>query len=207
MRTVAEPVERLIEEFSRLPGIGPKTAQRLTFWLLRGSEERARSLADAIREMKEKITLCSQCYNITETDPCAVCTSHARDKALVCVVEEPLNVLAIERTHEFKGLYHVLHGRISPMDGLTPDKIKLRELESRVAAGGIEEVIIATNPTTEGDATAHYISRMPSLRAVKVTRLARGLPLGSDLDYADEVTIGRALQGRQDISDGRNGSR
>ncbi len=207
MRTVAEPVERLIEEFSRLPGIGPKTAQRLTFWLLRGSEERARSLADAIREMKEKITLCSQCYNITETDPCAVCTSHARDKALVCVVEEPLNVLAIERTHEFKGLYHVLHGRISPMDGLTPDKIKLRELESRVAAGGIEEVIIATNPTTEGDATAHYISRMPSLRTVKVTRLARGLPLGSDLDYADEVTIGRALQGRQDISDGRNGSR
>lgn len=207
MRTVAEPVERLIEEFSRLPGIGPKSAQRLTFWLLRGSEERARSLADAIREMKEKITLCSQCYNITETDPCAVCTSHARDKALVCVVEEPLNVLAIERTHEFKGLYHVLHGRISPMDGLTPDKIKLRELESRVAAGGIEEVIIATNPTTEGDATAHYISRMSSLRTVKVTRLARGLPLGSDLDYADEVTIGRALQGRQDISDGRNGSR
>ena len=199
MRTVAEPVERLIEEFSKLPGVGRKTAERYVFNLLRGSDERARALATAIVELKEKIQLCSVCFNMTETDPCVICTSAARDKGTVCVVEEPLNVLAIERTHEYKGLYHVLHGRISPMDGFTPDKLKLRELESRGKAGGIEEIIIATSPTTEGDATAFYIARMPALQDLKVTRLARGLPMGGDLGYADEVTISRALQGRQSM--------
>jgi recombination protein RecR len=199
---VAEPVERLIEEFSKLPGVGPKTASRLTFWLLRGSAEQARALADAVRELKEKTTLCSQCFNITDADtnPCAICASPSRDRSTVCVVEEPLDILAIERTHEYKGLYHVLHGRISPMDGMTPDKLKLRELEARVRAGGIVEIIIATDPTIEGAATAHFISRMPSLAGVKVTRLAHGLPVGGDLEYADEVTISRALQGRQELA-------
>jgi recombination protein RecR len=201
MRITAEPVERLIEEFSRLPGIGPKTASRLTFWLLRGSDEQARSLSDAIREMKEKIVLCSQCFNITDTDPCAVCSNSNRDHSVVCVVEEPLNVLAIERAHEYKGLYHVLHGRISPLDGMTPDKLKLQELRARVSAGGIDEVVIATNPTLEGQNTAYYIARHLSQFPVKVTRLAHGLPMGGDLDYADEVTISRALQGRQEITE------
>jgi recombination protein RecR len=201
MRITAEPVERLIEEFSRLPGIGPKSASRLTFWLLRGSDEQAYSLADAIREMKEKIILCSQCFNITDTDPCFICSNQNRDRSLVCVVEEPLNVLAIERAHEYKGLYHVLHGRLSPLDGMTPDKLKLQELRARVAAGGIDEVIIATNPTMEGQNTAYYISRILQPFPVKVSRLAHGLPMGGDLDYADEVTISRALQGRQDISE------
>ncbi|MDP9382047.1 MAG: recombination mediator RecR [Chloroflexota bacterium] len=204
MRITAEPVERLIEEFSRLPGIGPKTASRLTFWLLRGGDEQARSLADAIRELKEKTTLCSQCFNITDTDPCAICSNPNRDHSVICVVEEPLNVLAIERAHEYRGLYHVLHGRISPLDGLTPEKLKLQELRARVGAGGIGEVIIATNPTTEGFATAHYISRILSQFPVKVTRLAHGLPMGGDLDYADEVTISRALQGRQEITEPRS---
>lgn len=199
MRITAEPVERLIEEFSRLPGIGPKTASRLAFWLLRSSDEQARSLADAIREMKEKIILCSQCFNITESDPCPICSSSNRDKSMVCVVEEPLDIRAIERTHEYKGLYHVLHGRISPMEGMTPDKLKLRELEARIRAGGIDEVIIATDPTIEGGATAFYISNMLAPQKVKVTRLAHGLPVGGDLEYADEVTISRALQGRQAI--------
>ncbi len=199
MRVTAEPVERLIEEFSRLPGIGPKTASRLTFWLLRGSNEHAYSLADAIREMKEKIVLCSQCFNITESELCGICTSPTRDRSLLCVVEEPLDILAIERTHEYKGLYHVLHGRISPMEGMTPDKLKLRELQGRVAAGGIQEVIIATDPTLEGTATAFHISHLLAPSKVKVTRLAHGLPVGGDLEYADEVTISRALQGRREM--------
>lgn len=208
MRITAEPVERLIEEFSRLPGIGPKTASRLTFWLLRQSDEQAFSLAGAIREMKEKIILCSQCFNITEVDPCAICTSPNREKSMLCVVEDPLDILAIERTHEFKGLYHVLHGRLSPLDGMTPDKLKMAELRARVAAGGIEEVIVATDPTLEGSNTAHYISRILAQIPVRVTRLAHGLPVGGDLEYADEVTISRALQGRQELSElarARNG--
>ena len=206
MRITAEPVERLIEEFSRLPGIGPKTASRLTFWLLRGSDEQARSLSEAIREMKEKIVLCSHCFNITDVEPCAVCSNPNRERSLICVVEEPLNVLAIERAHEYRGLYHVLHGRLSPLDGMGPDKLKLQELHNRVRAGGIDEVIIATNPTLEGSNTAHYISRMLAPFPVRVSRLAHGLPMGGDLDYADEVTIGRALQGRQDITEARNGN-
>ncbi len=209
MRITAEPVERLIEEFSRLPGIGPKTASRLTFWLLRASDDQARSLSEALREMKEKIILCSQCFNITEVDPCFICSSTTRERSTVCVVEEPLDILAIERTHEFKGLYHVLHGRISPLEGIRPDNLKLRELQARVHAGGIQEVIIATDPTLEGSATAFHIARMLSQEPVKVTRLAHGLPVGGDLEYADEVTISRALQGRQEMiePEPRNGRR
>lgn len=199
MRLVAEPVERLIDELSRLPGIGPKTAARLAFWLLRSSDEQATSLADAIREVKEKITLCPQCFNYmtVDSEACTICSSPNRDKAAVCAVEEPLDIRAIERTHEYKGLYHVLHGRISPLDGIGPEKLKLRELETRVSKGEIKEVIIATDPTIEGSATAHYISQMLGPYKIKVTRLAHGLPVGGDLEYADEVTISRALQGRQ----------
>lgn len=199
VRITAEPVERLIEEFARLPGIGPKTASRLAFYLLERSAEQARSLSDAIRDVKEKTTYCSQCYNITESDPCQVCSSPSRDKSVVCVVERPLDILAIERSHDYKGLYHVLHGRISPMDGMTEDKIKLQELHNRVRAGGIKEVIIATNPTLEGTATAYTIKPMLSRYGIKVTRLAYGLPVGGDLEFADEVTISRALQGRQEM--------
>ncbi|MEJ7654316.1 MAG: recombination mediator RecR [Chloroflexia bacterium] len=199
MRITAEPVERLIEEFSRLPGVGSKTASRFTFWLLRGSDEQALALAEAIREMKEKTVLCSQCFYITESDPCPVCANPARDRSVICVVEEPLDILAVERTHEYRGLYHVLHGRISPMDGMTADKLKLQELRARVAAGGVEEVIIATDMTIEGTATAHYIAQILAPFKVKVTRLAYGLPVGSDLEYADEVTISRAIQGRREM--------
>ncbi len=197
MRMVAEPVERLIDELSRLPGVGPKTAARLAFWLLKSSDERANALADAIREVKQRVKHCSQCYNYTESDPCAICSSPSRDRSVVCVVEEPLDIRAIERTHEYKGLYHVLLGHLSPLDNMTPDKLKLRELESRIKQGGIKEVIIATDATSEGNSTAFFISRMLEPYDVKVTRLAHGLPVGGDLEYADEVTISRALQGRQ----------
>lgn len=199
MRMVAEPVERLIQELSRLPGVGQKTAARLAFWLLQSSSEQANALADAIREVKEKITLCPQCYNYmtSDSDLCAICSSAARDKSLVCVVEEPLDIRAIERTHEFKGLYHVLHGRLSPLDGIGPEKLKLRELQSRAKGGEIKEVIIATNPTIEGSNTAHFIQNMLKPHNIRVTRLAYGLPMGGDLEYADEVTLSRALQGRQ----------
>ncbi len=199
MYTTAEPVERLIEEFSKLPGIGPKTASRLTYWLLRSSKEQAESLADAIRELKEKTTLCSECFNITDVDPCRICSSESRDRSVICVVEEPLDVRAIENTNEYKGLYHVLHGLLSPLDGITPDKLKLQELKDRVARGGVSEVIIATNPTLEGSNTAFYIARLLKNLNVKITRLAYGLPVGGDLEYADEVTLSRALQGRQSI--------
>ena len=199
VRITAEPVQRLIEECSKLPGVGPKTASRLTFWLLSRSDQQVFSLADAIRDMKEKTLLCSQCYNVTEQDPCQYCASPTRDRTVICVVEEPLDILAIERTHDYKGLYHVLHGRISPMDGMTADKLRLQELYSRVRAGGVEEVIIATNPTMEGTATAWAIKPQLAPYNVKVTRLAYGLPVGGDLEYADEVTISRAMQGRQQM--------
>lgn len=196
----AEPVARLIDEFHRLPGIGPKTAQRLAYFLLRMPEAQARALADAIVEVKEKIILCSRCYNLTEMDPCVICANEGREQSRVCVVEEPLDVLAIERTREFKGVYHVLHGAISPLEGIGPDDLKISELVDRVHLGEISEVILATNPNQVGDATAYYIQRLLAPFSVRVTRLARGLPMGGDLEYADEVTLGRALNNRQELA-------
>lgn len=199
MRAMPEPVSRLIDEFSRLPGIGPKTASRLTFFLLRAQDDQAVALADAIRELGQRIILCSRCFNITEEDPCGVCADEVRDSSLICVVEEPLDVLAIERTGEYRGLYHVLHGAISPMDGIGPGELKVQELLDRVAAGGIEEILLATNPNLEGEATAMYLARQIGPLGVRVTRLARGLPMGGDLEYADTVTLTRALEGRQEM--------
>lgn len=195
----AEPVSRLIEELNKLPGIGPKSAQRLTYFLVRMPEKEARALAEAILAVKEKIILCSTCYNITDSDPCPICRGDERDPTKVCVVEEPLDVLPMERTREYHGLYHVLHGAISPMDGIGPDNLKMKELLRRLEGGRIEEVILATNPNLEGEATAMYLHRLIVPFGVRVTRLARGLPYGADLEYADEATITRALQGRQEI--------
>jgi recombination protein RecR len=198
MQTTVEPVARLIEELAKLPGIGPKTAQRLTFHLLRLPAESARSLADAIVHMKEAVVFCSQCWNITDKEPCAICRSETRDRSTICVVEEPLDVLALERTREFKGLYHVLHGAINPIEGVGPDDLKIRELLARLN-GDVKEVILATNPNVEGEATAMYLARFVQPLEVKVSRLARGLPMGGDLEYADEVTLARALEGRRPI--------
>jgi recombination protein RecR len=195
----AEPVSRLIEELNKLPGIGPKSAQRLTYFLVRMPEKEARALAEAILAVKEKIILCSTCYNITDSDPCPICCGGERDPTKVCVVEEPLDILPMERTREYRGLYHVLHGAISPMDGIGPDNLKMKELLQRLEGGGVEEVILATNPNLEGEATAMYLHRLIAPFGVRVTRLARGLPYGADLEYADEATITRALQGRQEI--------
>ena len=195
----AQPVSRLIEELNKLPGIGPKSAQRLTYFLVRMPEKEARALAEAILDVKEKIILCSICHNISDSDPCLICRGEGRDRTKICVVEEPLDILALERTREYKGLYHVLHGVISPMDGIGPDDLKLKELLKRVEDGGVEEIILATNPSLEGEATAMYIHRLLAPLGVRVTRLARGLPMGADLEYADEVTLTRALEGRQEI--------
>ncbi len=194
----AQPVARLIEEFHRLPGIGPKSAQRLTYYLLRAPEEQARALAQAILAVKDKIVLCSQCQNITDADPCLICRHPERDRTQICVVEEPLDILALERTGGYKGLYHVLHGVISPMDGVGPEDLKIRELLERLKDGEVQEVILATNPNLEGEATAMYLQNLLKPLGLKVTRLARGLPFGSDLEYADEVTLTRALEGRQE---------
>ena len=200
MQLLVEPVARLIDEFSRLPGIGPKTASRLVFYLLRAPEEQAESLADALRELRERITFCSMCFNITETDPCAVCSDEGRDRSVICVVEEPLDVVAIERTRDYHGLYHVLHGTIAPVEGIGPDDLRIAELLPRLHdAPPVCEVIIATNPNMEGEATAMYVARQLEGKDVRVTRLARGLPVGGDLEYADEVTLSRALAGRQAI--------
>ncbi|HOG47754.1 MAG TPA: recombination mediator RecR [Anaerolineae bacterium] len=193
------PVGRLIEELSRLPGIGPKTASRLTFFMLRAPETQVLALADAIRGLREGTVFCSTCFNIAEQDPCPVCSNAERDRGVICVVEEPLDVLAIERTRRFKGLYHVLHGALSPVDGIGPDELKMRELVERVRAGGVREVLMATNPTMEGDATAMYLARQLAPLGVRVTRLAMGLPVGGDLEYADEITLGEALEGRRDV--------
>lgn len=195
----AAPITRLIEAFHKLPGIGPKSAQRLTYYMLRASEAETRSLAQALIELKEKTTLCSVCQNVTEHDPCGLCTDHARDRSTVCVVEEPLDILAIERTRGFRGTYHVLHGVLSPMEGIGPDELKLDQLVTRLRSGEIREVIMATNPNLEGEATAMYVSRLLQPMGVRVTRLARGLPAGADLEYADDVTLARALEHRQDV--------
>ncbi len=197
MDVTPRSVTRLIDEFHRLPGIGPKTAQRLTFYLLRAPGEQARELSRAILEVKERISFCSRCFNITESDPCRICADPARDASQICVVEEPLDILALERTRSYRGLYHVLHGAISPMDGIGPEDLKVRELLARLSGDAVREVILATNPNLEGEATGMYLARLIAPLGVKVTRLARGLPVGGDLEYADEVTLTRALENRQ----------
>ena len=194
----AQPVVRLIEELGKLPGIGPKTASRLAFFLLRGSREDATALAEASLDVKERIKLCRICFNITEMDPCGVCQDQGRAGA-ICVVEEPLDVVALERTGQYRGRYHVLHGALSPVEGIGPDKLRISELLDRVQRERPEEVIIATNPDIQGDATATYLHRLLVPLGVTVTRPASGLPAGGDLEYADEVTLGRALAGRRAI--------
>ena len=197
----APPIARLIEELHKLPGVGSKTAQRLAFYLIRTSKDDALALADAIAAVKEKIVLCSACENITDTNPCAICADEARDGSKLCVVEQPLDILALERTRSYRGRYHVLHGAISPINGVGPNDLKLKELLARLRKGDIEELILATNPNLEGEATATYIQRqIVAIKGLLVTRLARGLPSGADLEYADEVTLSRALEGRQQVS-------
>ena len=195
----AAPVARLIEELHRLPGIGPKSAQRLAYHILRSTQDEAHALAEAILEVKEKIKLCAVCQNTTDVDPCLTCTDEARDRSVICVVEEPLDILAIERTQAYRGLHHVLHGAISPMDGIGPEDLKIRELLERFRSDEVREVILATNPNLEGEATAMYLSRLIRPLGIKITRLARGLPAGGDLEYADDVTLTRALEGRQEF--------
>jgi recombination protein RecR len=199
MVAVPDPVTRLVGEFSRLPGIGPKTASRLAYYLLRAPVEQVKSLGEAVTELRDRITFCSQCHNITEHDPCPVCADDRRERHVVCVVEEPLDVLAIERTHEYQGLYHVLHGAISPVEGIGPDDLRIQELVERVKVGEITEVILATNTGLEGEATAMYVQRQLLAFEARVTRLARGLPMGGDLEYADVITLARALEGRREM--------
>ncbi len=199
MASIPEPIARLIGEFSRLPGVGPKSASRLTFYLLRNSREQSEALATAISEMKDKITFCTICHNVTEGDPCGICADHSRDRGKICVVEEPLDVMALERTGIYKGLYHVLHGAIQPLEGITPDKLRIAELLRRVKLGEVDEIILATNPNMEGEATAMYLAYQLVPLGVRVTRLARGLPIGGDLEYADEVTLTRAIEGRREM--------
>ncbi len=195
----APPIQRLVTELQRLPGIGARTAQRLAFHILRASHEEAGALAEAIREVKEKVGLCEACFNLAEGPRCRICEDQRRDPELICVVEEPSDVIPIERTHEYHGLYHVLGGALSPIDGVDPEHLKIADLLTRVSEGGVREVVLATNPTTTGEATALHIA--DALREqnpdVVVTRLASGLPVGADLEYADEVTLGRALSGRR----------
>ena len=194
----AAPVARLIEEFHKLPGVGPKSAQRLTYYLLRMPAAEARALAEAILEVKERIPFCSACQNVTDVNPCRICASDRRDRTMICVVEEPLDILALERCGSYQGLYHVLHGAISPMDGIGPEELKIEELLSRLRSEEVQEVILATNPNLEGEATAMYLTRLLRPLGPKVTRLASGLPVGGDLEYADDVTLSRALEGRQE---------
>jgi recombination protein RecR len=198
--SAAAPVVRLIEEFHKLPGIGPKSAQRLTYHILRAPAEEATALAQAILEVKEKIAFCSVCQNVTDSDPCLICANPERDPSLLCVVEEPLDILALERTGSYNGVYHVLHGVLSPMDGIGPEDLKVEELLARLKGGSVQEVILATNPNLEGEATSMYLSRLLRPLGVRVTRLARGLPSGADLEYADDLTLTRALEGRQEMS-------
>ncbi len=199
MSTVAKPVSRLIDEFSRLPGIGPKTASRLTFYLLRVSGEQALALAEALRNLREQVVYCERCYNIADSNPCKICASVERDHRTICVVEDPLDVMALERTHEYHGVYHVLHGVISPVDGIGPSDLRIDELMRRLRHSTITEVIVATNPNLEGEATAMYLEQLIKPLGMRVTRPAYGLPVGGDLEYADEVTLVRALEGRREL--------
>jgi recombination protein RecR len=197
MSRVAEPINQLIKRLARLPGIGEKTASRLALHILRASREEARELAESIIAVKEKITLCSHCYNLTDADPCKICGGGDRDRSLLCVVEEPGDLFALENSGDFKGLYHVLHGVISPLDGVTPDDIKIQELLKRLEGGQVKEVILATNPTTNGNATALYLSKIISPLGIAVTRIAQGIPMGGDIEYTDEVTLKKAMEGRR----------
>lgn len=199
-KAIPEPVTKLVEAFSRLPGVGPKTASRLTYFLLRAPDDLSLGLADALRDLKANTQFCSICANITVDNPCPICSDSKRDEGTIAVVEEPLDVIAIERTDSFTGKYHVLHGVISPVNGIGPDELRIKELVNRVDKGGILEIIIATNPGLEGDATAMYIQRELAGKGARVTRLARGLPVGGDIEYVDAVTLTRALQGRDEIS-------
>ena len=193
------PLSELINQFERLPSIGRKTAQRLAFYILTQPPERARAFADALTNAREKIRYCTVCQSLTDGEVCSVCSDEMRVRSTICVVEDPRDVMAFERTHEYKGLYHVLHGTISPLDGIGPDKLKVKELMARLADGTVKEVIMATNPTVEGEATASYLSRLIKPMGIRITRLAYGIPVGGDLEYADEVTLTRALEGRNDI--------
>ena len=199
MPNFAEPMTRLIDELKKLPGVGSKSAQRLAFHILRSSEEDAEALAAAVRDVKAKLRLCSICNNITDVDPCVYCSSPTRNQRLVCVVEEPTNINAIEKTRHFNGAYHVLHGSISPLHGIGPEQLRLSNLMRRIDAGEVDEVILATNPTVEGEATAVYISQQIRRPGVKVTRIATGIPVGSDIEYADEVTMLKAMEGRREL--------
>ncbi|HXX58005.1 MAG TPA: recombination mediator RecR [Thermodesulfovibrionales bacterium] len=190
-------IERLITELTRLPGIGRKTAQRLAFFILTMPDEEAKGIAEAIREVKEKARFCGRCFNITDSDLCEICRDERRDRTKICVVEEPSNILVVERSRMYNGLYHVLLGALSPVDGITPEKLRIGELTARVAADSIDEVIIATNPNTKGEVTARYIREHLGAYPVRVTRIAYGLPMGSDIEFADEVTLGKALEGRR----------
>lgn len=195
----AEPVAKLIEELSKLPGIGPKTAQRLAFFILNVSNDYAKNLAKSIVDAKEKIRYCTVCCNLTDIDPCNICRSYHRDKSLLCIVQDPKDVVAFERTGEYKGYFHVLHGAISPMEGIGPSDLKIKELLARLQNGEVKEVVVATNPNIEGEATAMYIAHIIKPLGIKVTRIAHGLPVGGDLEYADEVTLAKALEGRREI--------
>lgn len=201
MGVYAEPVQVLIDELGRLPGVGPKSAQRIAFHLLKVPAEDARRLARAITEAKERVAWCRRCFNIAEGELCGFCRDEGRDSSLLCVVEEPRDIVAIERTAEFRGRYHVLQGAISPIEGIGPEQLRVKELLGRVDGEGVQEVILATNPNIEGEATAMYLARLLKPLGVKVTRIASGLPVGGDLEYADEITLGRALEGRREVED------
>ncbi|BEP30433.1 recombination mediator RecR [Helicovermis profundi] len=199
MTNFPAPIEELIDEFSRLPGIGKKTAQRLAFFVVKDKKDSAIRLSEAIINVKNRIHFCEDCFNITDKDKCSICSNASRDRSVICVVEDSKDVIAIEKTREFKGLYHVLHGAISPMDGIGPEDIKLRELIIRIRDNEVNELILATNPTIEGEATSMYISKLLSQTDILVTRLAHGIPVGGDLEFADEVTLSKALEGRRKI--------
>ncbi len=199
MAFVAEPVARLVEAFNKLPGIGPKSAQRLTYYLLQRPDEEARALAEAILTLKEKISLCSVCFNITDCDPCVICQDKERDHSKICVVERPSDILPLERTGKYRGVYHVLHGAISPAHGIGPEDLKIKELLPRLQEGLVDEVVLATNPDLDGEATAMYLRRMLMPLGIRVSRLARGLPFGADLEYADDMTLSQAIEGRHEF--------
>ena len=194
-----EPLARLIEQLQKLPGIGAKSAQRLAFHVLKNTRDDAEQLCEAIRDVKDRVTYCSNCNNITDIDPCPLCTSATRDQRLICVVEEPQNVNVVEKTREFRGVYHVLMGALSPLHGVGPDDLKIKGLLARIGAGSVDEVILATNPTVEGEATAIYLARLFKPLGVRVTRIATGIPVGSGLEYADELTMGKAMEGRREV--------